>query len=192
MNTYTATVDVIDPDPQARAAVCDLVTSMNLQCRMHGTGHEFFAAYTDSQPGCMVLEVGIPDMSGHEVQRRLAVNHALVPLVFLSSNADLSLIVELLRGGAVHYLRKPMRPLDLVKAIREALDMDRARRATSRRRRLIAREQDLLRLVADGKSDLEIAAELGLGLRTVEFRRARLMKKLTHKPLDLDCLRLYE
>jgi FixJ family two-component response regulator len=165
---------------------------MNMHCRTHGTGREFFAAYSDAEPGCLVLEATIPDISGCEIQRRLAANHALVPLIFLSSSANVSLVVELLRGGAVHFLRKPMRPLELIKALREALEIDRARRETSRRRRAIARAGDLLRLIADGKSSQEIAAELHLGLCTVEFRRASLMTRLRRKPEDLDCLRLHE
>jgi len=194
MNGNIATVYVIDPDTQVRTAVRDVVGSMNVQCSGHGTGREFFAAYNDSQPGCVVLEVRIPDMSGYQIQRRLAAAGSAVPLIFLSSTTDVSLAVELLRGGAVHYLQKPMRPVELIKAIHEALAIDRARRETSRQRQAIldsiavltARERDVLRLIADGKSNHEIAVELHLGLRTVEFRRASLIRKLSLKsPLEL-------
>lgn len=194
MDAESAIVNVIDPDVQAQTAVSDLAASMNLQCRAYGTGQEFFAEYTDSQPGCLVLEVRIPDMGGYQIQRRLAANHAMVPLIFLSSSADVSLAVELLRGGAVHYLQKPMRPLDLINAIHEALAIDRSRRETCRQRRAIlesiavlsSKERDVLRLIADGRPNQQIAAELRLGLRTVELRRASLMKKLSLKsPLEL-------
>jgi len=190
----SATVYVIDPDSQVRAAVRDVAGSVNLQCSGFGTGREFFAEYTDSQPGCLVLEVRIPDMSGYQIQRRLAAGRAPLPLVFLSSAADVSLAVELLRGGAVHYLQKPMRPAELLKAIHEALAIDRARREGARRRRAIveaiavlsSKERDVLRLIGEGLSNREIAADLHVGLRTVELRRASLIKKLSLKsPLEL-------
>jgi FixJ family two-component response regulator len=194
MKGSVATVHVIDPDPHVRTAVRDVVGSMNVQCSSHGTGREFFAAYAESQPGCVVLEVKIPDMGGYQIQRRLASNGCPVPLIFLSSTNDVSLAVELLRGGAVHYLQKPMRPVELIKAIHEALAIDAARREASRQRQAIlesiavltAKERDVLRLIADGKSNQQIAAELHLGLRTVELRRANLIKKLSLKsPLEL-------
>ncbi len=189
-----ATVYVIDPDREVRTAVCDVINSSNLHCECCGTGREFLASYDDSRPGCLVLEVRIPDMSGYQIQRRLAESCSPLPLVFLSSTVDVSLAVELLRGGAVHYLQKPMRPVELLKAIHEALAIDRTRREASRRRQAIvesiavlsSKERDVLRLVGEGKSNPQIAAELHLGLRTVELRRASLIKKLSLKsPLEL-------
>lgn len=189
-----ATVYVIDPDREARTAVCDLIRSSNLRCNCYGTGREFFAEYTDSQPGCLVLEVRIPDMGGYQIQRRLAGAHSPLPLIFLSAAADVSLAVELVRGGAVDYLQKPMRPAELLKAIHEALAIDCARREASRRRQAIlesiaalsSKEREVLRLVGEGKSNPQIATELHLGLRTVELRRTSLTKKLSLKsPMEL-------
>jgi two-component system response regulator TtrR len=180
------TVHVIDPDPQVRDSVRDLVSSMNLQCNTYAAGREFFAAYSDSEPGCIVLEVRIPDMSGLQIQRRLATNGGSLPMIFLSSQTDVSLAVELLRGGAVHYLQKPLRPLELINTIQEALAVDESRRESRRQQQEVAesiavlstRERDVLRLIAEGRSNLEIASDLNIALRTVELRRAQLMKKL--------------
>jgi len=180
---------VIDPDPQVRASVRDLVSSMNLQCATYSAGREFFGAYSDSQPGCLVLEVKILDMSGLQIQRRLASEGKSLPLIFLSSHSDVSLAVELMRGGAVHYLQKPLRPLELINAIQEALEVDRSRHEMNRQRQAIlesiailsAKEREVLRLIADGLTNHQIALELHISLRTVEVRRAHLMRKLRIK-----------
>jgi len=186
MHSKPATVHVIDPDPLVRESLRDLASSLNLRCSAHATGREFFAAYTDSEPGCLVLEVRIPDVSGLQIQRRMAANGASLPLIFLSSQSDVSLAVDLMRGGAVHYLLKPLRPLDVINAVQEALVIDNSRREAARREQeiiesitvLTSKERQVLRLIADGLSNDQIASELNIALRTVELRRAQLVKKL--------------
>ena len=186
MQDKLSTVHVIDPDPKVRDCVRDLASSMNLRCSAYAAGREFFAARTDSEPGCLVLEVRMPDMSGLQIQRRMSANGASLPLIFLSSQTDISLAVELMRGGAVHYLLKPLRPLDVINAVQEALAIDKSRREAARREQEIAesiavlsvKERQVLRLVADGLSNDQIASALDIALRTVELRRAHLIKKL--------------
>lgn len=186
MQNGRPTIHVIDPDPQVRDSVRDLTSSLNLRSSTYATGREFFASHADSEPGCVVLEVRIPDMSGLQIQRRMSANGSTLPLVFLSAQADVSLAVELMRAGAVHYLLKPMRPLDVINAIQEALAIDQSRREATRRQQeiaesvavLSAKERHVLRLIAQGLSNDAIGSELGIAIRTVELRRARLMKKL--------------
>lgn len=186
MQSTPPTIYVIDPDARVCDTIRDLVSAMNLACKTYNTGREFFAAYTDSEPGCLVLEVRIPDTSGLQIQRRMRANGTLLPLIFLSDQTDISLAVELLRGGAVHYLQKPLRSLELINAVQEALEIDASRRREYRERQqvvesiavLSAKERDVLRLMADGRSNQEIASELQISLRTVELRKAQSMKKL--------------
>lgn len=183
------TVFVIDPDGATCAAIRELASIMNLQCQAFTSGREFFAAYSDSAPGCLVLEVRIPDMSGLQVQRRLRSLGASLPLVFLSTHNDVSLAVELMRGGAVHHLQKPFRSLELMHAIQEALDRDQARRRAQRRQQrvleaiavLTTKERAVLRLCGEGMGNREIASQLGISLRTVELRRTNVIKKLRLK-----------
>ena len=180
------TVHVIDPDGSTRTAVRELVSGMNLPCVTYDSGREFLAAHRDSEPGCLVLEVKIPDMSGLQIQRRLAAEKRTLPLIFLTGHADVSLAVELMRGGAVHYLQKPLRPMELLEAIEEALAVDRARRRARQRRqrvkegiaRLTAGEREVLRRIAEGRATKVIAADLEVSRRTVELRRVRVMEKL--------------
>jgi FixJ family two-component response regulator len=183
------TVFVIDPDPSVRTSIEELVSSMDLACSSFATAREFLAANTDSAPGCLVLEVSIPDMSGLQLQKRLAAHGVPLPLVFVSAYRDVSLAVELMRGGAVHYLPKPFRPLELVGAIQEALALDRSRHEEAELHQdlaekvaaISARDRDVLRMIAEAQPNSVIAAKLGITVRTVELRRARLMEKLGAK-----------
>jgi FixJ family two-component response regulator len=185
--TSGATVSVIDPDPATGAMMKDLLIGSELRCETHTTCRDFLAAHDVSRPGCVVLEQRIPDMSGLQLQRRLALNGSRqLPLVFVLDGATVSTAVELLRGGAVHVLEKPLRPLELLTATQEALDIDRERRRAAAGdeevRNLIAalsrKEREVLQLIALGKSIKAIAVQLELSVRTIEQRRQKLMAKL--------------
>ena len=147
---------------------------------------DFLAAYHDDRPGCLVLEQRIPDMSGLQLQHRLSARGSKLPLVFVTANTNVSVAVELMRGGAVHLLEKPVRPVELLSAIEEAVKLDHDRRRTKHRRAkmqktvasLTAKEHQVLELIGRGKSVKAIAHELGLSLRAIELRRSSLMKKL--------------
>jgi len=177
---------VIDPDERVRAAVQQLALAMNLACETYASGRDFFAADGGSLPGCLVSEVKMPDMSGLQIQRRLAASGPRLPIIFLTAHDDLSLAVTLMRGGASHYLLKPFRPLDVINAIQEAIAQDRSRRRAAERRRrvlegvagLTAKERDILRLIAKGMTNHAMSTHLAVSLRTVELRRASLSTKL--------------
>jgi two-component system, LuxR family, response regulator FixJ len=189
MHTISPTVFVIDPDGATRSAIRELVSTINLPCEEYTSGREFFAGYTDSRQGCLVLEVRIPDMSGFQIERRLSASRNPLPMVFLSGQTDVSLAVELMRRGSVHYLQKPLRPLELLNAIQEAIALDdKRRRAWQKAQRIAERialltpkEQDVLRMMAEGKPNNAIAESLGVSRRTVEIRRANLTGKLRVK-----------
>lgn len=191
MERVAPKVFVIDPDDAVRAAVREVARGMNLACEAYASGREFFAADHGSlpgglTPGCLVSEVRIPDMSGFQIQRRLASMEWPLPIIFLTAYDDLSMAVTLMRGGAVHYLLKPLRPLDLFKAVQESLARDRSCRRTARRwqrmreaiARLTAKEREVVFMIAKGRKNQAIAHQLGVSLRTVELRRANLSVKL--------------
>jgi two-component system, LuxR family, response regulator FixJ len=180
------TVFVVDPDPATGRLTQEVVGGSDWRCEFFSAGRDFLAAYHDERPGCLVLEQRIPDMSGLQLQHRLSARGSKLPLVFVTANTNVSVAVELMRGGAVHLLEKPVRPVELLSALEEAVKLDRDRRRTKSRQAklqktvasLTAKERHVLELIGRGTSVKAIAAELGLGLRAIELRRSSLMKKL--------------
>lgn len=180
------TVFVVDPDPTTGKTLKELLDGAHLRCELFRSGREFLAAYDESRPGCLVLEQRICDMSGLQLQHRLAARRSILPLVFVLANASVATAVELMRGGAVHVLEKPFRALELLTAVQEAVALDAERRAARQHHSkmlgslasLTTKEHDVLELVAKGCSTKAIALELKLSVRAIELRRKRLMQKL--------------
>lgn len=181
-----ATVFVVDPSPVTGDVVNGILEGSNLRCETFRAGRDFLASFDDSRPGCLVLELRIPDMSGLQLQHRLIARGCGLPLVFVTDDTNVSTAVELMRGGAVHVLEKPARPIELLSAIQEAIDLDQHRRSVNNRRArlrsltesLTTKEREVLELISRGKSIKAIAAELDLSVRAIELRRNSLMKKL--------------
>ena len=152
----------------------------------YASGREFFAGYAGDRPGCLVLEQRIFDISGLQIQRRLAEQNQRLPLVYVTSGMDISTAVALMRGGAIHVLEKPLRSIELLAAIQEALAIDEHQRRHEtwkcRVKESIAlltrKERQLVGLVACAKSTQAIAAELSIGGRAVALRRRAVMDKL--------------
>src|SRR5271166_5802157 len=124
------TVFVVDPDPATGEMIDEVVRGSDWPCEAFSSGRDFLAAYHDDRPGCLVLEQRIPDMSGLQLQHRLSARGSKLPLVFVTANTNVSVAVELMRGGAVHLLEKPVRPVELLSAIEEAVKLDHDRRRT--------------------------------------------------------------
>jgi FixJ family two-component response regulator len=193
-STDAPVVCVVDPDPATGARVNEALDGSSLRCEAYCSGREFFAAYDPSRPTCLVLEMRIPDMGGLQLQRRLAASGSPLPLVFVTSHADVSMAVEAMRGGAVHVLEKPVRPMELWSAIQEALareesrcrEQEHQRQMRERVAALTRKERQVVQLIAEGKSVKAMATRLGLSVRAVELRRRSLMEKLDlHTPLEL-------
>ena len=189
-----ATVFVVDDDAQYRDAVGTLAQNMNLRCRTYESGREFINDYHDSQTGCLVMEVRIPGLSGLDLQRWLSTQSHPLPVVFLTAHGTVPVAVRAMQAGAVHFLEKPPQEQELWDAVQKAVSLDQQRREILAEKRqlmdrlamLTPKEQDVLRLLAWDKSTKVIARELEVSLRTVEFRRARILQKLNVKtPLGL-------
>jgi FixJ family two-component response regulator len=188
------TVFVIDPDPTIGTMVMDLVAGWNLHAEIFTTCRDFLAAFSSRRTGCLVLEQRIVDMSGLQLQRQLAASGATLPMVFVIAEPNVSIAVELMRGGAIHVLEKPIRPVELLTAVQEAVSLDQDRRHVEQHREQIhdrvaalsRKEREVLELIARGKSVKAMAAELELSVRAIEQRRRSLMEKLHLKsPLEL-------
>jgi len=192
--TREPTVFVVDDDDAVRTMVGRLIASVGLCVETYGTAEEFLAAYKPSRPGCLVLDVRMPGMSGLELQDKLAANHIGLPIVFLTGYGDVPMAVHCLQEGAVHFIEKPFREQALLDAVHKALEQDRQRREEQARRAdararlasLTDREQDVLRLVVAGKANKEIAAELGVSIKAIEAHRTRILSKMkVRRTVDL-------
>jgi len=184
--TQSPTVFVVDPDPGTGKMVKDLLQEHDLTVEGYASGREFFAAYAGDRPGCLVLEQRIFDMSGLQIQRRLAEQNQRLPMVYVTSTVDVSTAVLLMRGGAIHVLEKPLHSIELFNAIQEAVTIDQNERHQEAGKRrvkesiavLTRKERQLVILVASAKSTQAIASELSICSRAVELRRRGVMEKL--------------
>ncbi len=180
-----ATVFLVDDDPGELRLLATLIEANFPRVASFLSAADFLASYHD-QPGCLVLDVSMPGMNGLEFYRRLTRDKIALPVIFVTAYADVRLAVEAMQLGAVNFLEKPVQEQALVDSIRRALAQDRQNRCLRARRQHIEAclaqltngEREVLALIIQGKMNKEIAAELDLSIRTVEDRRAKLMKKM--------------
>lgn len=186
MNQGLPIVFIVDDDEAVRNSLRLLVKSVGLSATALVSAQEFLASYDPLQPGCLVLDVRMPGMSGLELQQQLNARGAVIPVIFISGHGDVPMAVEAMQQGAFDFLQKPFRDQDLMDRIQRALEKDRANRAElgerSRIREqyetLTPREREVLALVTSGKANKVMAADLGLSQRTIEIHRARVMEKM--------------
>jgi FixJ family two-component response regulator len=179
-------VFVVDDDPSVRRAIKRLIGSAGLQVELFGSAPEFLCSKRPDAPSCLVLDIGLPGISGLDFQRQLAEVDIRIPIIFITGRGDIPMSVRAMKGGAVEFLTKPFRDQDLMDAIQLALERDRARRqqesgiAALRERfdSLTPREQEILRLVVSGWLNKQIAGDLGTSEITVKVHRARVMRKM--------------
>ena len=179
------TIFVVDDDAAVGRALQSAGKLLGRPVRAFASAAEFLAAYAD-EPGCLVLDIRMPGMTGLELQRALADAGAGIPVVMISGHADVRIAVEAMTLGAVTLLEKPFRLDELLAHVRKGLERDAAQRAArqsatdagARLGALTAKEREVLDLIAAGKTNREMADALGLSVRAVEDRRARLMKKV--------------
>jgi len=180
------TVFLVDDDDAVRDSVSLLMRSAELHTREFASAAEFLDAYDGKQPGCLVLDVRMPGMSGLELQKELSKRDYALPIVFISAHGDIPMAVEAVRRGALDFLPKPFDDQELLAKVRLALatgqqrHQEVAERHEVRRRRdtLTAREKEVMSQVVQGKANKVIASDLGVSQRTVEIHRARVMEKM--------------
>lgn len=179
-------VFVVDDDSALREWLEVLLKAAGHNVVGFASAPAFLEAYRQDQPGCLVLDIRMPEMSGLELQARLKERDALLPVIFITSHGDVPMAVEAMRSGAVDFLLKPFQDTDLLERVRQALAMDAANQAErselaairERMASLTPRELEVMHLVVQGRANKVIATDLNLSQRTVEIHRARVMDKM--------------
>ena len=180
------TVFIVDDDPSARLGLTRLVRAAGLKVESFGSAGEFVNADRVDGPGCIVLDVRMPGMTGPELQERLRVEDRGMPIIFLSAHGDVPTTAEAMKKGAVDFLAKPVDGGHLLEAIRQAVATDaenraeRAERASVEKRmsELTPREHEVMTFVITGMLNKQVARRLGISEETVKIHRGRVMQKL--------------
>jgi FixJ family two-component response regulator len=181
-----AVVFVIDDDSSMRLALEDLVRSVGLEVRAFAAPQEFLQSKPPDAPGCLVLDVRLPGMSGLTFHKELAKEGLALPVIFITGHGDIPMSVRAMKAGAVEFLTKPFHDQDLLDAIHAAIERDRKRRreavrlAELRERfaTLTERERQIMKLVVIGRANKQIAAVLTLSEMTVKVHRGQVMRKM--------------
>jgi FixJ family two-component response regulator len=181
-----AIVHVIDDDVSLRDALSLMLPSIGLQVRTYMSVQEFLDAGAHDGPGCIILDVRLPGISGLDFQSRLDALGIQLPIVLMTGYGDIPMSVRAMKAGAVDFLPKPFRDQDMIDAVTAALERDRERRAgnsaavdiRNRYASLSPREQQVMTLVTAGKMNKQVAFELGLSEITVKTHRGAVMQKM--------------
>jgi FixJ family two-component response regulator len=185
-NENRPTVFVVDDDASMREALKNLFRSVGLDVETFGAAQEFLSGRRSEAPGCLVLDVRLPGLSGLDLQRQLTDADIEMPIVFITGHGDVQMSVRAMKAGAVEFLTKPFRDQDLLDAVQQAIDRDRATREQraqiaelcERYESLSPREQEVMGLVVGGLLNKQIAGKLGISEATVKMHRGNLMRKM--------------
>ena len=186
MKDADSVVFVVDDDSSIREAIKNLISLEGLRVETFGTAQEFLRSKRPDAPGCVVLDVELPGLSGLDLQSELAAHGIKLPIIFITGYGDVPMSVRAMKAGALEFLTKPFRDQDLLDAIYQALERDRAERQHSReiaelRERfdaLTSREREVMSLVVAGWLNKQIGFELEISEITVKIHRGRVMNKM--------------
>jgi FixJ family two-component response regulator len=180
------TVFIVDDDPAFRESLAVLMLSMGLRSKAFSGGEEFLKTFDETQPGCIVLDIRMPQQSGLAVQEKLARYPLCPPIIVVTGHAELPVALRALKQGAVEFLQKTCTEGELRETVQRAIALDSDRRAEKNRKaakqkqldELSRPEREVLEQVLAGDPNKRIASKLGVSQRAVEDRRARIMRKL--------------
>ncbi|WP_181183087.1 response regulator transcription factor [Mesorhizobium sp. B3-2-1] len=185
-------VILIDDDAAVRDALEELLNSVGIDTISFSSGQEVLDATLPDRPGCLVLDVRMPGLSGLDLQHLLATKGIRTPIVFLTGHGDIAMSVKAIKAGAVDFLTKPVRDQTFLDAVSTAIATDVARRAASAISRknaalyqtLTPREREVLRFVVSGAMNKQIASHLGISEITVKLHRSNMMKKMNARSVS--------
>lgn len=186
MTAADAMVFVVDDDVGMRESLKSLIRSVGLRVETFASAQDFLRSTRPEVPGCLVLDVRLPGLSGLDLQKRMAEVELEIPIVFISGHGDIPMSVRAMKAGAIEFLTKPFRDQDLLDAVQQAIERDRNAREQraeiaelrSRYRRLTPREREVMALVATGLLNKQIAGELGTSEASVKVHRQHVMEKM--------------
>lgn len=180
------TIFIVDDDDGMRRALGTLLSTVGYKTALFALPSQFLARFKADEPGCLILDIRMPEMSGLEVQQQLNRAGAMLPVIFITGHGDVPMAVQAMKDGAFQFIQKPFRDQELLDHINHALQFDRdnrkdlAARAEVQRRveSLTPREKQVMDLVVEGQANKVMAIDLGLSERTVEIHRAKVMEKM--------------
>ena len=183
---------LVDDDAEVRDALEELLSSVGIDSISFSSAQEVLNAKLPDRPGCIVLDVRMPGMSGMDLQHLLATRDILTPIVFLTGHGDIAMSVEAMKAGALDFLTKPVRDQTFLDAVSTAITADIDRRAASAVTRknsalyetLTPREREVLRFVVSGAMNKQIAFDLGISEITVKLHRSNMMKKMSARSVS--------
>ena len=189
MTDDRAVVFVVDDDPSMRRSLDTLLRSVGLDVQLFSSAQEFMPANRSDVPGCIVLDVRLPGMSGLAFQEELAKTGVALPVIFVTGHGDVPMTVRAMKAGAVEFLTKPFDDQVLLDAVHAAIERDRARRNQAeglaalkeRYNELTTREKEVMKFVVAGRVNKQIASDLGLSVVTVKVHRGQVMRKMLAK-----------
>jgi FixJ family two-component response regulator len=189
--TVQDTVYIVDDDEGMLSALSLLLGTVNYRTKTYASPKEFLQHFTVDTPGCLVLDIRMPGMSGLELLQQLNLKGSLLPVIFITGHGDVAMAVQAMKAGAFEFVQKPFRDQDLLDRINHALAEDRNNRSAiaeradvqQRLQSLTPREREVMAMVVEGAANKVIAIDLGLSERTIEIHRAKVMEKMGARSL---------
>ncbi len=180
------TVFVVDDDEDIRSSLKRLLEQVDLKVEEFGKASDFLEAYDSASPGCLLLDIRMPEMSGIELQKRMLERGIPLPIIFITGHADVAIAVDCMKRGAFEFIEKPVQAQRLLDTIQRALSLDRDRRSIRAEvdeaktcfSRLTPRESQVVEFAVTGLSNRDIARELGVSSQAIDAHRSKSMQKL--------------
>jgi len=184
--TPSQVVFVVDDDASMRDAISRLLNAVGLTVQTFASARAFLNRRLPNVPGCVVLDVRLPGLSGLDLQREMVERGIHIPVVFITGHGDIPMSVQAMKAGAVEFLTKPFRDQDLLDAVRSGIQLDRKEREERAElaelrdcvRQLTQREQEVMSLVVSGLLNKQIALQLGTSEKTIKIHRSQVMRKM--------------